>query len=106
MHENFNHMDWIIKNGIKKCNEALKEIMENEIVGHKEANTMQVTYNGFTGELVKLERTFAPYPYVAKYATYDLTITILKEGVCADVHFTSVRLEDVEFSGGEVSFSG
>ena len=34
MHENFNHMDWIIKNGIKKCNEALKEIMENEIVGH------------------------------------------------------------------------
>ena len=46
MHENFNHMDWILKNGIKKCGEALKEIMENEIVGHKEANTMQVTYNG------------------------------------------------------------
>ena len=65
---------------------------------------MQVTYNGFTGELVKLERTFAPYPYVAKYATYDLTITILKEGVCADVHFTGVRLEDAKFSGGAVTF--
>lgn len=67
---------------------------------------MQVTYNGFTGELVKMERTFDPYPYVAKYATYDLTITILKEGVCADVHFANVKLEDVKFNGGAVAFGG
>ena len=73
---------------------------------NKKEATMQVTYNGFTGELVKLERTFAPYPYVQKYATYDLTINVLKEGVCADVHFTGVKLEDVKFLGGAVTFDG
>lgn len=70
----------------------------------KEDETMQVTYNGFTGELVKLERTFAPYPYVAKYATYDLVLSILKDGVCAKVSFTGVKMEDVKFLGGMVSF--
>lgn len=72
----------------------------------KEEYTMQISYNGFTGELVKMERTFAPYPYVAKYATYDLTITVLKEGVCADVHFTGAKMEDLQFHGGAVTFDG
>ena len=66
---------------------------------------MQVTYNGFTGELVKLERTFTTYPHIPKYATYDLVIPILKEGVCARVSFTGVKMEDVRFSGVAVSFS-
>ena len=87
--------------------EAISQLMPEDIgTEKKEATTMQVTYNGFTGELVKLERTFAPYPYVAKYATYDLTITVLKEGVCADVHFTGAKMEDLQFHGGAVTFDG
>lgn len=66
---------------------------------------MKVTYNGFTGELVKLERTFTTYPHIPKYATYDLVISILKEGVCARVSFTDVEMKDVRFSCGTVSFS-
>ena len=98
----------LLKAAISQNTEEFAKIFRQELLAgmrmKKEATTMQVTYNGFTGELVKLERTFAPYPYVAKVAQYDLTITILKEGVCADVHFTGVRLEDVKFLGGVVTF--
>ena len=71
-----------------------------------ETHTMQVTYNGFTGELVKLERTFTTYPHVAELATYDLVISVLQTGVCAKVSFTGVKLEDVKFLGGAVTFGG
>ena len=70
----------------------------------KEFTTMQVSYKGFTGELKKLEQTFAPNPYVPEYATYDLVIAILKEGVYARVSFTGVYLKDVKFLGGTVAF--
>lgn len=67
---------------------------------------MKATYNGFTGELKKLERidcvlvcvdgmTKPPTLYVLEI--YD---TEKK----ATVHFENVNLADVKFSGGEVSF--
>lgn len=56
---------------------------------------MQVSYNGFTGELVKLERHTV-------YCYYDLSIYDSEKQVTHS--FTGVNLEDVKFLGGEVSF--
>mgnify|MGYP006894226228 CR=1 FL=1 len=66
----------------------------------KEATAMQVTYNGFTGELVKLERIKCP-PLNGAHI-YDISIYD-DENRCTH-SFTGVKLEDVKFSGGEVSF--
>lgn len=68
----------------------------------KEATTMQVTYNGFTGELVKLERIKCP-PLNGAYI-YD--ISIYDDENRGTHSFTGVKLEDVKFSGGAVTFGG
>ena len=64
---------------------------------------MRVTYNGFTGELVKLEREDLR-AFGMKDRVYDLSIYDSEKQVTHS--FTGVRLEDVKFSGGEVSFGG
>ncbi|AWY06822.1 MAG: fructose-bisphosphate aldolase class 1 [Caudoviricetes sp.] len=64
----------------------------------KEAHTMQVTYNGFTGELVKLEKNLC-YPNA-----YDLTLYDSEKQ--ATISFTGVKMEDAKFLGGEVAFGG
>jgi hypothetical protein len=93
--------------GIPICGVCLERYLyDKNTFEKKEATTMQVTYNGFTGELVKLERTFTTYPHVAEFATYDLVISVLQNGVCAKVSFTGVKLEDMKFLGGEVTFDG
>lgn len=70
---------------------------------------MQVIYNGFTGELVKLERkeaviTSDPFGCrgAARISVYDLSICDIEKH-CTHF-FTGVKLEDVKFLGGEVSF--
>jgi len=77
---------------------------------------MQVTYKGFTGELVKLERS--PIAEVTLTATcspfsvgdqknswrYDLSIYDSEKQVTHS--FTGVKLEDVKFLGGAVAFGG
>lgn len=77
----------------------------------KEANTMQVTYNGFTGELVKLEKKPTGKYKLSPYDTekhpilgYDLSLYDSEKQVTHS--FTGVKLEDVKFSGGAVSFGG
>lgn len=66
---------------------------------------MQVSYNGFTGELVKLEKMDALLlqPYVQR-DIYNLSIYDSEKQVTHS--FTGVKLEDVKFLGGAVSFSG
>lgn len=73
---------------------------------------MQVTYNGFTGELVKLERSFTGRFEIpveldgaanAKWL-YDLSIYDIEKQVTHS--FTCVKIEDVKFLGGGVSFGG
>lgn len=59
---------------------------------------MKVSYNGFTGELVKLERAFC------RPASYDLSIYDSEKQVTHS--FTGVKLEDTKFLGGVVSFGG
>lgn len=77
----------------------------------KEKTTMQVTYNGFTGELVKLEKketgryTVTPYD-TAKHPEFGYDISIYDREKNVTHSFTGVKLEDVKFSGGAVSFSG
>ena len=78
--------------------ESLKEIKNRK---WKEATTMQVTYNGFTGELVKLERK--PQPMFQRYF-YDLSIYDSEKQVTHS--FTDVKLEDMKFSSGAVSYGG
>lgn len=72
---------------------------------------MQVSYNGFTGELVKLEKKATGEYTITSYDTkkhpvwgYDLSIYDREKKVTHS--FTSVNLEDVKFIGGTVSFSG
>lgn len=65
-----------------------------------EATTMQATYNGFTGELVKLERIKCP-PFNGAHI-YDISIYDSEKNMTHS--FTGVRMEDMEFSGGVVKF--
>ena len=61
-------------------------------------DTMQATYNGFTGELYKLERAYECMGCIF----YNLSIYDSDKKVTHS--FTSVKMEDLKFSGGEVSF--
>lgn len=72
----------------------------------KEAPTMQVEYNGFTGELVKLERKenrYAALPGIG-IQRYNLSIYDAEKRVTHS--FDGVNLEDIKFLGGAVSFGG
>lgn len=62
----------------------------------KEATTVQVTYNGFTGKLLKMELVCENY--------YDITIYDVEKE--AKVSFSGVNLDGVKFMGGAVSFGG
>lgn len=64
----------------------------------KEAPTMHVEYNGFTGELYKLERR----SMFTEVAVYDLEIFDVEKK--CNMQFFGVNLEDVKFLGGEVIF--
>lgn len=70
---------------------------------------MQVTYNGFTGELVKLERVprdRADVPIGAKFSRLPFDLSIYDSEKNVTHSFTGVKLEDVKFLGGAVSFGG
>lgn len=69
----------------------------------KEATTMKVEYNGFTGELVKLERKDLRV-FGVEGSAYSLVIEDKEKHVKHD--FDNVKLEDVKFLGGAVSFDG
>lgn len=62
---------------------------------------MQVTYNGFTGELVKLEREDLR-AFGMKDRVYNLSIYDREKQVTHS--FTGVKPEDIKFLGGEVRF--
>lgn len=85
------YISWIL-HGTEKLANNRKE---------KEDTTMQVTYNGFTGELVKLEKINLP-PDIKP--AYNLPIFCNEKKV---IHsFSCINLEDVKFLGGAVSFGG
>lgn len=64
---------------------------------------MKATYNGMTGELVKLEAIYLSHSKDLSNA-YNLSIYD-REKKC-EHSFYNVNLADVKFSGGEVSFIG
>jgi len=82
----------ILKEVAKKDMEHILQYVEKP---KKEEPAMQVSYNGFTGELMKLAR----YERLNKY---DLSIYDGEKKVTHS--FTNVDLSDVKFSGGAVSF--
>lgn len=63
---------------------------------------MKATYNGFTGELVKLERR----PNLIFPGNYIYDISIYESEKKVTHSFTGVKLEDWEFLGGPVTFGG
>lgn len=68
---------------------------------------MHVSYNGFAGELVKLERRTIPGNFITDTKAaivYDLSIYGSEKQVTHS--FSGVKLEDVKFLGGAVSFGG
>ena len=64
----------------------------------EEKSTMKVTYNGFAGELVKLERTH--------YGESRYSLSLYDGDKNVTHSFTHVKLEDVTFSGGVITFGG
>lgn len=62
---------------------------------------MQVSYNGFTGVLKKLEERCCG-PTIGRF--YDMSIYDAEKNVTHS--FSGVNLEDVKFLGGAVSFGG
>lgn len=68
---------------------------------------MQVTYNGFTGELVKLERVSrdrADVPTGMKFEDLPFDLSIYNSEKNVIYSFTSAKLENVKFLGGAVTF--
>lgn len=62
---------------------------------------MTATYNGITGELVRLERKWNPM-----HGIYLYDLDIYDKEKQATISFQNVKLTDVKFSGGEVRFDG
>ena len=83
--------------------DALRHQYKNIQREEKENATMQVTYNDFTGDLVKLEREDLSV-FGVKDRIYNLSIYDSEKQVTHS--FTGVKLEDVRFSGGTVTFGG
>lgn len=81
------------------------QMLEEEQEEAHTVNTLKVEYNGFTGELVKLERlknVFNMSPDGITAYLYNLSIYDgEKEATCS---FEKVKLEDIKFLGGAVSF--
>ena len=92
--------------------EAISQLMPEDIgTEKKEATTMQVTYNGYTGELVKLEKKetgrYMVTPYdTAKHPVFGYDISIYDREKKATISFTGVKLGNVKFGGGAVTFDG
>lgn len=87
-------------------NEILKDYME-PTMPKKEDPAMKVSYKGFTGELVKLERykpnTPALLATISPETFYNLEIYDTEKAVTHS--FTHVKLEGVRFLGGAVTFT-
>lgn len=93
----------LLQAAIRQNEEEFAKIFVKEmraLRNKKETTTMQVTYNGFTGELVKLERIKCP-PLNGAHI-YDISIYD-DENRCTH-SFAGVKLEDMKFSGGAVTF--
>lgn len=65
----------------------------------KESTTMQVSYNGFTGELVTLEKINLQPNIKTEY-----NLSIFDNEKKVTYSFIGVKLEDMKFMGGKVSF--
>lgn len=76
-------------------------ISEKDKIGGRDGNTMDVTYNGFTGELFKLERS---PDFERGGISYNLEIRDHEKKVT--YVFDRVKLSDVKFLGGSVFFGG
>lgn len=96
-----NGFEKTMKEAAKKYAEKYQKIIRDEL-NKKEATTMQVIYNGFTGELVKMEQK--RIGIANEIIIYDLSIYDSEKQVTHS--FTGVKLEDVKFLGGAVAFDG
>lgn len=95
--------DWTCATPGAKASDALRNIM-SKMYSEKEATTMQVEYNGFTGELVKLEqhkKKTNQFP-CTEVCEYDLSIYDNEKHVT--LSFTGVKMKDMKFLCGVVSF--
>lgn len=102
--------EWF-RQSIEENADKWKHLIRNKILDqmiNKEATKMKATYNGTTGELVKLERIrgFLVYHEDTPRPPIPYVLEIYDPEKKATVHFENVNLADVKFSGGEVSFNG
>lgn len=110
------HMDSVIRDGTRKIAGQVRQQAIDFIRRNKEEPTMQVSYNGFTGELVKLERvgtgkiaeTIIPIdlPGASCEHVWFYNLSIYDREKKVTHSFTGVKLKDVKFLGGAVSFGG
>lgn len=103
----------LLKAAISKNTQEFAKIFREELFANmkKEEPTMQVSYNGFIGELVKLERKVIDPKslYIdsipIKFAdSYELQIFTPDNG--GIVSFTGVKPQGIKILGGVVTFDG
>lgn len=101
--------DSLLKAAISERTEEFAKIFRQELLAgmrtKKEEHTMKVSYNGFTGELVKLERK-PDMKMFNSHIGYIYDLSIYDSGKQVTHSFAGVKLEDVKFLGGAVSFGG
>lgn len=93
------HMDSVVREITRKLAEQVRQQAIDFIGKQKEEPTMRASYNGFTGRLEKLERKITAFG-----CGYDISIYDSEKQVTHS--FIGVKLEDVKFLGGAVSFGG
>lgn len=92
--------------------EAYNKTIGDEIgeqIAERRSATMKVSCNGFTGELVKLERvsrSSADVPIGAKFSMLPFDLSIYDSEKNVTHSFAGIKLENVKFLGGAVTFGG
>lgn len=84
------------------ANPTVEIFMEINNYRRRKTGTMQVTYNGFTGELVKLEREIGMLGMTndgKMYSHVSYTLSIYDSEKQVTHSFTGVKLEAVSFGG-------
>lgn len=108
-------MTWfedVMREAIRQNSEKYRRIIIDSLNTENEEVSMKVSYNGFTGELVNLERipnwdNYASVEFPAKFShQWFYNLSIFDREKLVTHFFTGVKLEDVKFLGGAVAFDG
>lgn len=97
------YVDGLIQAGAFKVDKQARQQITDCAGEEKEGTVMQISYNGFTGELVKLENMGHEFARSGTSINF-YGLSIFDSGKQVTHSFAGVKLEDIKFLNGEVSF--